>query len=68
MPELTVADEVSRQAIAALPMSYPVMSGARAQIISLDGRKLMVSETTCVEHFRQSMRFFSSDALTYWHS
>lgn len=62
MPELTVADEIRRDEIVALPMSYPVMSGARAQIVSLEGRKLTVAATTCVEHLHQGMRFFSSDA------
>lgn len=62
MPELTVADEISRNEIVALPMSYPVMSGTRAQIVSLEGRKLTVAAMTCVEHLSQGMRFFSSDA------
>lgn len=62
MPELTVADEIQRGEIVALPMAYPVMSGARAQIVSLEGRQLTVAATTCVEHLRTGMRFFSADA------
>lgn len=62
MPELTVADEIARGEITALPMAYPIMSGARAQIVILEGRQLTVAATTCVEHLRRGMRFFSADA------
>lgn len=62
MPELTVLDEIQRDEIRHLPLSYPIMSEARAQIVSLDGRKLSVAAQTCLTHLSQGMRFFRDDA------
>lgn len=62
MPELTVIDEIQRHEIVSLPMSYPVMNGARAQIVSLQGQELTVATKTCLKHLHQGMRFFSADA------
>ncbi|MDN3519144.1 LysR family transcriptional regulator [Aquisalimonas lutea] len=62
MPELTVADEIARGEIRALPMAYPIMNDARAQIVSLEGRDLTVAATTCAEYLRKGMRFFQNDA------
>ncbi|MGP8291439.1 LysR family transcriptional regulator [Vreelandella zhanjiangensis] len=62
MPEITIIDEIERQEIVALPMKYPLMNSARAQIVSLQGQELTVAAHACVEHLRQGMRFFSADA------
>ncbi|WP_249977329.1 LysR family transcriptional regulator [Vreelandella olivaria] len=62
MPELTVTDEIQRGEIRALPMKYPVLNGARAQIVSLKGQDLTVAASTCVAHLQNGMRFFSADA------
>lgn len=62
MPELTVAEEVRQGDIAVLPMAYPVLSDARAQIVSLAGRELTVAATACLDHLRRGMRFFNADA------
>ncbi|QOR40605.1 LysR family transcriptional regulator [Billgrantia diversa] len=62
MPELTVSDEIQRGEILALPMAYPIMNGARAQIVSLEGRELTVAAKACVEHLQKGMRFFRGDA------
>lgn len=62
MPELTVLDEIERGEIHRLPLSYPIMSEARAQIVSLDGRELSVAAHTCLTHLSQGMRFFRDDA------
>lgn len=62
MPELTVAEEIRQGDIAVLPMAYPVLSEARAQIVSLAGRELTVAASACLDHLRRGMRFFNSDA------
>ena len=62
MPELTVAEEIRHGDIAVLPMAYPVLSEARAQIVSLAGRELTVAASACLDHLRRGMRFFNSDA------
>ncbi|AMC99449.1 LysR family transcriptional regulator [Halomonas chromatireducens] len=62
MPELSVLDEIQRDEIRHLPLSYPIMSEARAQIVSLDGRELSVAAQTCLTHLSQGMRFFRGDA------
>ncbi|WFM69833.1 LysR family transcriptional regulator [Halomonas sp. CKK8] len=62
MPELTVAEEVQQGDITVLPMAYPVLSDARAQIVSLTGRELTVAAKACLEHLCQGMRFFNADA------
>ncbi|MEC9484225.1 MAG: LysR substrate-binding domain-containing protein, partial [Halomonas sp.] len=62
MPELTVMEEVRNGEIHVLPMAYPVLSGARAQIVSRAGRELTVAAQTCVEHLRKGLRFFNADA------
>ncbi|PMR68321.1 LysR family transcriptional regulator [Halomonas heilongjiangensis] len=62
MPELTVIDEIERGEIHALPLAYPVMSDARAQIVSRRGRELTVAARTCVAHLHRGMRFFHADA------
>lgn len=62
MPELTVVDEIQRGEILTLPMRYPALSGARAQIVSLKGQELTVAATTCIAHLQRGMRFFSADA------
>ena len=61
MPELSVA-EVQQGDITVLPMAYPVMSGARAQIASLASRELTVATRACLDHLRRGMRFFNADA------
>lgn len=62
MPELTVAEEIQQGDIAVLPMAYPVLSDARAQIVSLTGRELTVAAKACLEHLCRGMRFFNADA------
>ncbi|MDI5891353.1 LysR family transcriptional regulator [Halomonas rhizosphaerae] len=62
MPELTVAEEIQQGDITVLPMAYPVLSDARAQIVSLTGRELTVASKACLEHLCRGMRFFNADA------
>ena len=62
MPELTVAEEIRQGDIAVLPMVYPALNDARAQIVSLAGRELTVAATACLDHLRRGMRFFNADA------
>ena len=62
MPELTVAEEIQQGDITVLPMAYPVLSDARAQIVSLNGRELTVAAKACLEHLCRGMRFFNADA------
>ncbi|TLF47415.1 LysR family transcriptional regulator [Halomonas urmiana] len=62
MPELTVAEEIQQGDITVLPMAYPVLSDARAQIVSLTGRELTVAAKACLEHLCRGMRFFNADA------
>lgn len=62
MPELTVIDEIERGEIHSLPMSYPVMSDTRAQIVSHGERQLTVAARACVEYLHRGMRFFHADA------
>ena len=62
MPELTVAEEIQQGDITVLPMAYPVLSGARAQIVSLTGRELPVATKACLAHLCRGMRFFNADA------
>ncbi|MGM0701661.1 MAG: LysR family transcriptional regulator [Pseudomonadota bacterium] len=62
MPELTVTEEVRQGDIRVLPLSYPALSGARAQIVSRAGRELTVAAQACVDHLRRGMRFFNADA------
>ncbi|GAB2601465.1 LysR family transcriptional regulator [Nitrincola alkalisediminis] len=62
MPELTVAAELQRGEIHALPMSHSILNDARAQIVSLAGHELTLSAKACVAHLRQGMHFFRADA------
>ena len=62
MPELTIIDEIERQEITTLPMKYPLMNSARAQIVSLKSQELTVAAHACVEYLHQGMRFFSANA------
>ncbi|WP_447927770.1 LysR family transcriptional regulator [Vreelandella sp. EE27] len=62
MPELTVVDEIERGEIVTLPMQYPLMNDARAQIVSLKGHELTVAAATYLDHLHLGMRFFSTDA------
>ncbi|APE32070.1 LysR family transcriptional regulator [Halomonas aestuarii] len=62
MPELTVAEEIQQGDITVLPMAYPVLRDARAQIVSLTGRELTVASKACLEHLCRGMRFFNADA------
>ncbi len=62
MPELTVAAELQREEIHALPMEHSILNGARAQIVSLAGHELTLSAKACVAHLRQGMHFFRADA------
>ncbi|WP_151703064.1 LysR family transcriptional regulator [Nitrincola alkalilacustris] len=62
MPELTVAAEIQRGEIHALPMAHSILNGARAQIVSLAGHELTLSAKACVAHLRQGMHFFRADA------
>ncbi|WP_447555066.1 LysR family transcriptional regulator [Vreelandella sp. EE22] len=62
MPELTVIDEINRGEIVTLPMQYPLMNDARAQIVSLEGHELTVAAATYLKHLHRGMRFFSGDA------
>ncbi|MGM0986195.1 MAG: LysR family transcriptional regulator [Pseudomonadota bacterium] len=62
MPELSVAEEVQQGDITVLPMAYPVLSDARAQIVSLTGRELTVAARACLDHLCHGMRFFNADA------
>ncbi|PRY69231.1 LysR family transcriptional regulator [Halomonas ventosae] len=62
MPELTVAEEIQQGDITVLPMAYPVLSDARAQIVSLTGRELTVAAKACLAHLCRGMRFFNADA------
>lgn len=62
MPELTVADKVHDKEIEIIPMPNTILSGARAQIVSLSGRDMTFATKECLEHLRKGMRFFSADA------
>ncbi|MBN8412980.1 LysR family transcriptional regulator [Halomonas denitrificans] len=62
MPELTVADDIAQGLIQVLPLAHPVLNGARAQIVSRQGRPLPVAAEACLAHLRRGMRFFADDA------
>lgn len=62
MPELTVAEEVQDEEIKIIPMPHIILSGARAQIVSLADRDMTFATKECLEHLRSGMRFFSADA------
>ena len=62
MPELTVAAELHRGEIHALPMAHSILNSACAQIVSLAGHELTLSAKACVAHLRQRMHFFRADA------
>lgn len=62
MPELTVSDELKAGSIRRLPLANLALHDARARILSHKGRELTVAGQACLQHLRQSMRFFSGDA------
>ncbi len=62
MPEITVREDVQRGDLVVLPMRYPVLASARAQIASRADRSLTVATQAFLDHLRRNMRFFREDA------
>ncbi len=59
MPRLTVQEEVTSGKIACIPAPHPVLSGAKAHIVSHRGRELTVSAVQLIRHLNDGMLFFT---------
>lgn len=62
MPELTVSREILEGKMVSVPLDHIILNSTRAQIVSLAGREMTVATKSCLEHLRQGMRFFQTDA------
>ncbi|ATG73591.1 LysR family transcriptional regulator [Zobellella denitrificans] len=61
MPRLTVHEEILAGKITCLPAPHPVLSQAKAHIISHKGRELTVASEHLLRHLSNGMLFFNQD-------